>query len=327
MKKTIYLLPIIVMMLGACAGTLPSTSNDFEREQVDITHQVTIDGVATTLTESFTTNPSRVATFNFGVLDMLDTVGLEQTSIRSLGLPKASVPLSLSEYSGSEYENIGTLFEPDYNALDFFDPELIILDGRSSALYATFKERYPDADVLGASLTTYNFSIQEQVALNVGKIFSSVTTEFNLILEEIETKISQIHEVTSEHEALFVLSNGDALSAFGNVGRYNSIYTDFGFKQAVSGLENAGTHGLAINKEYLTSQDPEIIFIMDRAAAIGETSGLESFQADPLVHTLSAYKTGHIYLLNAQAWYVVTGGFTSTRQMIADVDQFTQLFN
>ena len=326
MKKTVYLIPLVGMLLSSC-GTIENTSHDFIREQVNITHTITIDGVKTSITEAFTTNPSRVATFNFGVLDMFDTLGFEHLSISSLGLPKASVPASLNAYSGNNYENIGTLFEPDYTALDFFDPELIILDGRSSALYEDFKDRYPSADILDANLTTYNFVTQAEVAHNIGKIFTSVTDDIDAILEEIETRIAAIHGVASTHEALFILSNGDALSAYGNVGRYNSIYTDFGFIQAVDGLENSGSHGTPINKEYLTEHDPEIIFIMDRAAAIGETSGLESFQADPLVKTLRAYQNNDIYLLDAQAWYVVTGGFRSTRQMIQDVDQFSQLFN
>lgn len=111
MKKTVYLIPLVGMLLSSC-GTIDGTSHDFIREQVNITHTITIDGVKTSITEAFTTNPSRVATFNFGVLDMLDTLGFEHLSISSLGLPKASVPASLNAYSGNNYENIGTLLNP-----------------------------------------------------------------------------------------------------------------------------------------------------------------------------------------------------------------------
>ena len=37
------------------------------------------------------------------------------------------------------YFNLGTLFIPDWDALDLFQPELIILGSRSSGAYDRFK--------------------------------------------------------------------------------------------------------------------------------------------------------------------------------------------
>lgn len=316
---------LTALLISGCGQIENPTTSAEERATVSITHTVTIDAVKQIITEDFLTNPKRVATYNFGVLDMMDTIGIELFGITNLGLAKASVPLSLEEYSAGKYENIGTLFEPDFTALDFFDPELIILDGRSATLYSTFKTRYPDADVLDATLTTYNVVTQEAVADNIARLFPAVSTQIEEAMSAIKTDIAAIKAVAENHEALFVLSNGDALTAYGDTGRYNSLHTDFGFIPAVEGIVTEAQHGTSINKEYLTTHDPEIIFIMDRAAAIGETSGFQSFLNDPLIKTLTSYKTNHIYPLSAQAWYTVTGGFTSTRQMIVDIDQFTSV--
>lgn len=324
-KLALVILPLI---LSGC-GVTPSeeTSDDRVRTNVTVTHTPTVNGVKTEVTETFKTNPARVATFNFGVLDMIDTIGLDLFDIVDLGLPKASVPLALNDYSDTQYINVGTLFDPDYTALDFFNPDLIILDGRSASLYDTMKERYPEADVLDATLTTYNYDVQEAVANNLALIFPSASEAIEDNLEEISQGIAAIYEVASEHEALFVLSSGDSLTVYGDIGRYNALYNDFGFKPAVDGISTEASHGQPITKEYLTQHDPEIIFIMDRAAAIGETSGFQSFLNDPLVKTLTAYKNNNIYALDAQAWYTITGGFSSTKQMIKDVDQFTKVLN
>ncbi|MFA5660110.1 MAG: ABC transporter substrate-binding protein [Bacilli bacterium] len=324
MKKYISLM-LLGLILSSCQ-TINHDQDDPTRTQVTITHSVTIDGVKSKRIETFLTNPKKVATFNYGVLDMFLTIGLSNLGITKLGMPKAGLPPSLNSFKDAKYTNVGTLFDPDYTALDFFNPELIILDGRTSALYETFKSRYPNSDILDASLTTYNVSIQKDVAHNIQKLFTTAVPEVNTILNTIETKINAIKAVTQHHEALFVLSNGESLSAYGDKGRYNSLYTDFGFKPAVAALSETGTHGLTISKEYLTEHDPEIIFLMDRASAIGEVSGLDNFISDPLVKTLSAYQNNQIFILDAEAWYLITGGFNSTLRMIKDVDQFTTLF-
>lgn len=329
MKKINKILLLVAPIILSGCGLNPSenSSDDRIRTNVTITHTPTSAGVKKEVTETFKTNPSRVATYNFGVLDMMDTIGLDVFNIIDLGLPKASVPVALNKYDDKQFTNVGTLFEPDYTALDFFDPELIILDGRSASLYDTMKTRYPDADVLDATLTTYNFVTQEAVANNLALIFPLASAKIEENLEEISEGIALTREVAQEHEAVFVLSNGDALTAYGDIGRYNALYTDFGFKPAIQIPETDAAHGTNITKEYLTANDPEIIFIVDRAAAIGETSGLDNFLNEPLVKTLRAYKNNNIYRLEAQAWYTVTGGFTSTKQMITDVDQFTKVLN
>lgn len=328
MKKLSSLLFVLPLILGGCGVNDCEISSETRiRNNVSITHTPTIEGVKVETTETFKTNPSRVATFNFGVLDMIDTVGFEAFNITSLGLAKASVPAALNTYNDAKFSNVGTLFEPDYTALDFFDPELIILDGRSATLYQEMKTRYSNADILDATLTTYSYASQEAVANNLALIFPEVSAAIEAQLEEISTGIALTRAVAENHEALFVLSNGDSLSIYGETGRYSALHQDFGFIPAVENIVTQAQHGQTITKEFLTEHDPEIIFVMDRAAAIGETSGFESFLSDPLIKTLTSYKENKIFALSAQAWYTVTGGFTSTLQMIEDVDQFTNVIN
>lgn len=70
------------------------------------------------------TTPSRIVSYDLGVLDSLDALG-----IQAAGVPKSAYQGSLEKYNQAPV--IGTLFEPDYDALKRIAPELIIAGRRS----------------------------------------------------------------------------------------------------------------------------------------------------------------------------------------------------
>ena len=57
-------------------------------------------------------NPEKVVMFDFGILDTLDELGIEVA-----GLPQTNVPSYLSKYEDSKYANLGSLKEPDFEAI------------------------------------------------------------------------------------------------------------------------------------------------------------------------------------------------------------------
>src|SRR5690554_4352522 len=57
-------------------------------------------------------NPENVVVFDFGVLDTLDELGIEV-----VGLPKATIPNYLEKFSDDKYTNVGSLKEPDFEAI------------------------------------------------------------------------------------------------------------------------------------------------------------------------------------------------------------------
>lgn len=71
-------------------------------------------------------NPQKVIILTPSVLDTADAL-----KIKVAGVPQTSthLPAFLSKYTGSEYLNAGTLFEPDYEALSQAKPDLIIAGG------------------------------------------------------------------------------------------------------------------------------------------------------------------------------------------------------
>ncbi len=59
------------------------------------------------------------------------------------GLPQAIVPKTLEKYAGSEYTNVGSLKEPDFEALHELQPDVIFISGRQAELYDQFAEIAP----------------------------------------------------------------------------------------------------------------------------------------------------------------------------------------
>src|SRR5690554_2176242 len=67
--------------------------------------------------------PKTVAVLDWSTLDTMAALGLE-----AQGIPNSNVlPPMLEQYADERFVKVGTLFEPDYEALQNFKPDLIIL--------------------------------------------------------------------------------------------------------------------------------------------------------------------------------------------------------
>lgn len=330
MKKFILatLVTIFALVLVAC-------NNGGERKGAKVTIEQTITvtvgkndkGEDVTekqkVSQEMVVNPKRIASFSYGVSDMLFQVDLSKAGIEVLGIAKGtSVPSIIGEFNSDKYPNIGTLFEENNDALKLLNPDLIILDGRSSSLYSKLKTAYPNADILDASNTSYSLAKQQEVVEILGKLFPKVKKTLDEKMDAITHKFETFAAITKNHKALFLLSNGEKFSIFGKTGRYGVLHNEFGFGEADPNLKDNTSHGNETGMEYLLELNPEIIFVMDRAAATGGESGLESLKNNPVFKKLDATINNHVYTLNHEAWYLVTGGFTSTELMIKDIELF-----
>ena len=74
-----------------------------------------------------TKNPEKVVVFDFGMLDTLDELGIEVA-----GLPQSNIPSYLSKYEDEKYANLGSLKEPDFEAIHALKPDVIFISGRQS---------------------------------------------------------------------------------------------------------------------------------------------------------------------------------------------------
>lgn len=264
-------------------------------------------------------NPQRVVTFDYGSLDILENLGIDV-----LGLPKETLPKMFEKYKDSKYENLGGLKEPDFEAINALNPELIIISGRQSDMYDKFSQIAPTI-LLSIDGSKYMEDLTNNANV-LGSIFGKediVATKLN----EIQSKISELNTlVTSKNlNALTLLVNEGNLSAYGDKSRFGILYNSFGFKNVDETLQDS-THGQQVSFEYVVDKNPNVLFVIDRGVATSGEGAAETVLDNDLIKSTDSYKNENIVYLDAQVWYLVSGGFNSTNSMIAEIENFMSKF-
>ncbi len=110
--------------------------------------------------------PERIVVFDLGVLQTLDTLGVEGV----VGVPEvANMPEDLSEYASDDYTKVGSLKEPDYEQVNALEPDLIIVAARSAPAYGELSEIAPTIDMTVDTTNFLNSAIERIETL--GELF------------------------------------------------------------------------------------------------------------------------------------------------------------
>jgi iron complex transport system substrate-binding protein len=314
MKKLrfISIMFTLIFLLAACGSTeetSKSSGSEGEKteektKEVTITHkygEVTIEK-----------NPKKVVVFDFGVLDALDTFGVEIAA-----LPQAIVPKTLEKYAGSEYTNVGSLKEPDFEALHELQPDVIFISGRQAELYDQFAEIAPTVFV-EVDYANYMSSLEKNFKL-LAEVFEKEDV-LDSKMDELKASIETLNKEASadDSKALILLANEGKVSAYGPGSRYGFVHDVFGFKAVDENLE-VSQHGQSVTFEYILEKNPDVLFVIDRSAAVGGEVGAKETIENELVQKTNAYKNGKIVYLDAVNWYIAGNGITSTQSMVEEV--------
>src|SRR5690625_4655926 len=186
MKKGFFTTFFILLMILLAACGKNATNNiedanqndDPTKETIEIKHELDDEPVIVPK------KPEKVVVFDIGALDTIAFLG-EQS--RVVGFPKTTVPNYLKEFEAEQYENLGSLKEPEFEKIHAAQPDLIIISGRQMELYEQFKEIAPTIYV---DIDTSNY-LDSFIANStvIGEIFgkeNDVSTELDLLIEEIE---------------------------------------------------------------------------------------------------------------------------------------------
>lgn len=264
-------------------------------------------------------NPQRVVVFDYGLLDIIDNLGVEV-----VGLPKAALPKRFEKYEDKKYADLGGLKEPDYEAINALQPDLILLGGRQADLQEKFSEIAPTL-LLNIDGSKYMEDVKRNVN-TLSKVFGKEDVASSK-LKNIEDKINEIKAIADEKDlsVLTLMVNEGAISTYGPGSRYGLIYNELGFKPEDENIE-VSTHGQQVSFEYVVDKNPEYIFVIDRGAAIGGESTAKAILENELIKSTDAYKNGRILYLDSEAWYVISGGLNSTEIMLDEILDFVKSF-
>ncbi|SNS60038.1 iron complex transport system substrate-binding protein [Geodermatophilus pulveris] len=257
-------------------------------------------------------DPQRVVVFDIGVLSTLDSLGVEVA-----GVPEATFPESLARYAGDGYPKVGSLFEPDYEAVNALEPDLIIVAGRSAAVYPQLAEIAPTID-LSVDNADFLASFEERTT-TLGEVFGEQDAVAGR-LAAIETRAAEVREAAQDDgEALVVMTSASEVSAYGAGSRFGIVHDELGLGVADEDLTEAD-HGDAVSFEYLAETDPDIMLVLDRDAAIGESGAAARAVLDnELVRGTTAWRNGDVHYLDSSVWYVAPNGLPSVETMIDEV--------
>ncbi|MFF3102780.1 siderophore ABC transporter substrate-binding protein [Viridibacillus arvi] len=320
--KLLTLVFAMLLVLAACGSKddkKEESTSGSKAEEITITNDFGIskdDGTSDNVKDEVKVkkNAEKVVVFDMGFLDTLDTLG-----VKVAALPQDSVPSYLEKYKSADYKNVGSLKEPDFEAIAALKPDVIFISGRQASLYEQLKEIAPTVYV-GLDTSKYMESFKANAEL-AGKIFDK-EDQVKEELTKVDDKIATINEKASalDKKALIILGSEGKISAYGPASRFGVIHDVFGFKAADEGIE-ASTHGQNVSFEYVLEKNPDIIFVVDRDAVVTEGASAKDAIENALVKKTNAYKDGKMFYLNPEVWYLSGGGLQSVSLMVDEVEK------
>lgn len=261
------------------------------------------------------TDPAKIAVFDIAALDTLDALGVEVSGVVA--------PLFV-DYVADTAEgaaSVGSLFEPDFEAIAAGEYDLLVAGGRSSAVVPDLAKIAPTID-----MTIWEDTVGQGLArlAAYGEIFGK-QDEAATLQAEFDTALSAAKAaLAGKGNALIVMTNGPVVSAYGAAGRFGWLHSTLDIPEAVEAVEQT-THGEAISFEFIRDANPDILIVIDRNAAIGKEGAAASATLDnALVHETAAWQSGNIIYLNSAQVYVAGGGIQS---MIGTLGEFSRAFS
>lgn len=315
-RKNIILSSILLsatMILSACGSTAKAeTPEETPGETPAVTDEMTITHELGEVT--LEKNPENVVVFDYGLLDIMDNLDVEVK-----GLPMASIPSFLDKFNDENvYTNVGSLKEPDFEKIYEMEPDVIFISGRTVDAYEELSKIAPTI-YLTVDNEDYMSSVEANAKL-IGELFEKEAKVEELIVsltERVEVIKNKVEE--KGENALIILANDGSLSVYGAVSRFGILHNTLGFKESDENIEGS-THGQSVTYEYILEKNPDNLFVIDRAAVVGGETDASSTMENEIIYETDAYKNNKIHYLNAEAWYITSGGFTGTEKMLDDVE-------
>lgn len=265
---------------------------------------------------SVETTPDTIAVFDIPAVDTLNALDVPIAGTVS------KLYVDYLDSVASTAAVVGSLFEPDYQALSALQPDLVIVGGRSADTLDTVAKLAPTIDMTidGSNL----LSDARRRTLDYGKLFNA-STKADELVAQLDQSLENARDAMSQAgSALVLMTNGPKISAFGPGSRFGWLYSELGLPAAVSDVSIAN-HGDAVSFEFVLQNDPEWLLVIDRTAAIGQEGDSARQTLDnEIMHQTKAWKNNRIVYLNSADLYIAGGGIQA---QIRTLNQLAQAFS
>jgi len=253
--------------------------------------------------------PQKVAVLDLGALD----------SMAALGVVPAAVPdklyLDHLQSLAGTATPVGTLQEPNLEALAAVGPDLIIVANRTAAKKNDVAQVAPAIDM---TVDGANLIADAKARLSAFGTLFGKEDEAKALTEALDARLAAVADAgRGKGTALVVLTNGPKMSAYGKGSRFGWIHDVTGLPPAVDSIDPTANHGDAISHEFIAMADPDWLFVLDRGAAIGaDQPSAQATLDNKLVQDTKAWKNGHVVYLPADNVYLAPGGYTALSETL-----------
>lgn len=304
MKKLLVVVSA-VCFLASCNST-SQTSSETPAETITLSQSV---GEAVV-----PVNPKRVVALDYSSLENLDYL-----NIPVVGFVGSHLPSYLTKYASDEtVQDLGTMFEVNYEKLVDLNPDVIFISARMEKIYPELSKIAPTV-YLDVDQTNAKASFEKNFTL-FGQIFQK-EAEVKAALDSLNAEIDALKAKAdiSSNTGLIILHNNGKMSAFGPGSRFGIIHDLFGVKPAVADLEVA-RHGQPVSSEFIKKANPSYLYLVDRSAVVNKDAAETSAVFEnALIQETEAFKKGQVVMLNPEAWYLSGDGIISFKKVIADI--------
>lgn len=259
-------------------------------------------------------NPQKTVVLDLALLDIL----------HALDVPVAAVSNgrfsgTLAQYGEDSVPKVGSMFEPDVDAIRAIDPDLIIAGRRSTKAYPTFADVAP----------TINLSFDQQNLVesvtDTTRTLASLYGKQDIadpLLEKLNASVKELQAKTAKAgKGLLAFTTGGKLISQGPESRFGVLFNGFGVQPAMTDFPEG--KGVLLTAESLQELNPDWIYVIDRDASLGkDETPAQQLLNDAQVEQTTAGKRGQIVYLDATNWYMLDGAGLAAMQ--DNVDQLLQ---
>lgn len=257
--------------------------------------------------------PQTVMVTDWAAFDNLTALG-----VPIAGIPGSHTPAHLSGKVTDDMQRIGSLQEPDIEAIAAASPDLVVVGARSRTSYDTVSRIAPTID---ASID--NHDVIEGAKTNLamfGKIFGREARATELAAA-LDAKIAEGRKAAEgKGSALVVVTNGGKIGVYGPGSRVSWIYNALKVPSVFDQVDDRDHGGDAITFEYLLQTNPDWLFVVDRDAGVG-TGGASAQQLldNELIHQTNFWKNDRVVYLDPSASYVTMNGYDALMVLLDQV--------
>ena len=256
-----------------------------------------------------------LAVYDIAALDSLKALGIQPK-----GVIRDVYVDYLADMSEKAKVHIGTIKDPDLEALNGMKPDLIVIGGRMAPNYEVLSKVGPTVDMTLNGKEAFKQGFDRIVTY--GKIFNKEAQAVTLIAN-LENALKQTQEaVKGKGKALMIMVNGPKIASFGAESRFGYLFNEIGIEPADLN-KNDATHGQPVSFEFIQKMNPDWIIVMDRTSAInakGENAKVVLDNA--LLKNTTAFDKKQVIYLDASS-YLSSGGY---HQLMAELELLTKAF-